>query len=42
MENIYLPEMAISFIFLSVQVNRAYLPHTVPFSFHGNWFPGLH
>ena len=24
------------------EVNRAYLPHIIPFSFHGNWFPELH
>ena len=24
------------------EVTRAYLPHRVPFSFHGNWFPELH
>ena len=24
------------------EVDRAYLPHNVPFSFHGNWFPELH
>jgi len=24
------------------EMARSYLPHTVPFSFHGNWFPELH
>ena len=24
------------------EINIAYLPHNVPFSFHGNWFPELH
>jgi len=23
------------------EINRAYLPHVVPYSFHGNWFPNL-
>ena len=24
------------------EIDRSYLPHKVPFSFHGNWFPELH
>ena len=24
------------------EINISYLPHNVPFSFHGNWFPELH
>ena len=24
------------------EINIAYLPYNVPFSFHGNWFPELH
>ena len=24
------------------ELNTAYLPHNIPFSFHGNWFPELH
>jgi len=24
------------------EINYSYLPHKVPFSFHGNWFPELH
>jgi len=23
------------------EINRSYLPHNIPFSFHGNWFPEL-
>ena len=24
------------------EINISYLPHNIPFSFHGNWFPELH
>ena len=24
------------------EINHAYLPHNIPFAFHGNWFPNLY